>query len=81
MYRYSQRISRIILQVYVCAVSDVIYIYISRLCVGRLEGGREMYFGHFFPWYVPLTFQSPYPIIVCFLGNYTPHVNHFRERA
>ena len=66
MYSYSQRISRIILQVYVCAVSDVIYIYIFRLYVGRLVGGRGMYFGQFFPWYVPLTFQRPYPIIVCF---------------
>lgn len=80
MYNYSQIISRIILQVYVCAVSDVIYIYIPVVC-GEVGGGKGMYFGHFFPWYVPLTFESPYAIIVCFVGNNTPHVNHFRERA
>ena len=39
MYRYSQRISRIILQVYVCAVSDVIYIYIPVVC-GEVGGGK-----------------------------------------
>ena len=27
--------------------------------------------------YVPLAFQSPYPIIIYFLANYRPHLSHF----
>ena len=31
-----------------------------------------------FAGYVPLASQSPYPIIVYFVGNFRPHLSHFR---
>ena len=34
-----------------------------------------------FAGYVLLASQSPYPIIVYFLANYRPHLNHFLENV
>ena len=33
--------------------------------------------GLIFAGYVPLAFQSPYPIIVYSVANYRPHLSHF----
>ena len=35
--------------------------------------------GLIFAVYVPLASQSPYPIIVCFVDNYIPHLSHFLD--
>ena len=42
-------------------------------------GGGEL--GLIFAGYLPLAFQSPYPIIVYFLANYRPHLSHFLENV
>ena len=34
-----------------------------------------------FAGYVPQASQGPYPIIVYFLANYRPHLNHFLENV
>ena len=34
--------------------------------------------GLIFAGYVPLASQSPYPIIVYSVANYSPHISHFR---
>ena len=39
------------------------------------EGGG--YLGQVFAGYVPLTSQSPHPIIVYSVANYRPHLSHF----
>ena len=37
--------------------------------------------GLMFAGYVPLSSQSPYPIIVYFLANYRAHLSHFLENV
>ena len=46
---------------------------------GGGEGGGVL--GYMFAGYVPLDSHSPYPIIVYFLGNHTPHLSHFLENV
>ena len=49
------------------------------VCVGG--GGGGVVLGLIFAGYVPLSFQSPYPIIVYFFSNYTPQLSHFLENV
>ena len=43
-------------------------------------GGGGGVLGLIFAGYVPLAFQSPYPIIIYFLANFRPHLSHnFRD--
>ena len=44
-------------------------------------GGGVGVLGLMFAGYVPLSFQSPYPIVVYFFSNYRPHHSHFLENV
>ena len=52
---------------------------VKKVCLGPGEG--EGVLGLMFAGYVPLAFQSPYPIIVYFLASYRPHSRHFLENV
>ena len=52
--------------------------YRTKTCVG---GGRGGALGLMFAGYVPLSFQSPYPIVVYFFSNYTLHLSHSLENV
>ena len=45
---------------------------------GDIDGGEGVLV-LMFAGYVPLTSQSPHPILVYFLANYRPHLSHFLE--
>ena len=44
-------------------------------------GGGGGVLGLMFSGYLPLSFQSPYPIIVYFFSNYRPQLSHFLENV
>ena len=52
------------------------------VCVCVWGGGGGVVLGLMFAGYVPLSFQSPYPIIVYFFfSNYRPQLSHFLENV
>ena len=51
------------------------------VCVWVGGEGGGLVLGLMFAGYVPLSFQSPYPIIVYFFSNYRPQLSHFLENV
>ena len=48
----------------------------SRIHLSVIQPGGGL-FGSSFAGYVPLASQNPYPIIVCSVASYRPHLSHF----
>ena len=51
--------------------------HVMGLPLCKNPGGRGYLPGYIFAGYVPLASQSPYPVIVYSVANYTLHLSHF----
>ena len=75
-------VSSFLLSLEYCTKSNWFRINIVTICLiqmvqGCSPGARVGVLGLIFAGYVSLASQCPYPIIVCSVANYRPHLSHF----